>query len=313
MNNAAIHSALGKLRRRQQFPSANNGQSFLGPHGALTAAADQQVFFCVRIALIAEDPNDNGGLDSNGYFRAYIEDSLRPALASNSPEVRVNGNPASISGEVYTQAALLTGGQRIFAYAYAQTIDSPDSDDDGFMLMQPIIGSQVAYGSCSVNQTITESGILNGSAINSPSGGLTAEQFQGMTYTDPNQIGVYQEGVYLATCWGTVASYQNPSSGWTNAFESITLTNIQDGDSDTNLGSQQLNIGAFAFPEWDVDSGLVTGGQWYRPLVPFFFQQPALFDAGDYLSVFAEYTGALNATVIGQYSLQYLMPPIPGV
>ncbi len=113
-------------------PSGPGGVTSLGPGQTLRATPPPQEYYCVRISLIGGDPNMNGGRDSNGYYRGYLEGMRYPPAA-------VTSGPVSVEVRVYYDAnsAFFTDGLRLMAYQFQMTIGASTPTDNGFMLLMP--------------------------------------------------------------------------------------------------------------------------------------------------------------------------------
>lgn len=117
---------------RGNSPASGTGISSLGPDGSYRAGTQFPNFQPIVVAKLHDDPNDNGGLDSNGFYVGilfspdwFFNPESVPGLIP-LPQVRLDCEQSSN----YTFAE----GDVIWAFQYGITNGSPDSTDDGYPL-----------------------------------------------------------------------------------------------------------------------------------------------------------------------------------
>ena len=156
------------------------------------AAADQQVYFCVRTAYLSGDPNSNGGLDSNGYMQAFIESDYFTQAVSFGPEVRLNlaMYPTLVSDQIYA----LAGGARVWCYASQVVTGSPTSSDDGFTLLIPI----AAYNPLQVQFLYEPSYSASGDLILWQASGAGSGSPNSFATSDNKTFIIPDNGIYLS-------------------------------------------------------------------------------------------------------------------
>ncbi len=144
-------SKMAALHRELTFPNSpsfSGGYMSTDPRGSDVHADYPQVYTIVRISLISGDPNSNGGRDSNGYYRAYVQDADFNSVTGLLYECRV---------EPYSGQPNLADGLVTVCFPIGNTSSSPTPSDNGFIIYVPVsaTGASVLLGKWKGSQTIT--------------------------------------------------------------------------------------------------------------------------------------------------------------
>lgn len=125
-------SQLAAMARNVFFPkspSLTSGYQNTDPRGSIVHAEYPQPYVVMRISLIPMDPNNNGGRDSNGLYRCYVQDADFNTLTGILVEARL---------QAYTNQPALGDNSVSICYPISNTSSSPNPADDGFIIYVPL-------------------------------------------------------------------------------------------------------------------------------------------------------------------------------